>query len=231
MNAEAARQDAIANNLANIQTPGYKADLTVQRDFAEVLWANRSTGQIVGAESFGAIARNVTQLSQGAIRQTKEPLNVAILGDGFFRVRLNGGGIGYTRNGQFNVGAGGFLTDTAGHQVLSAAGQPIFVGGNSSGFQVSQDGAISVGGRPAGNLGIVALNNPVKAGDNLWTGAPAAAPAQTVLRQGALEDSNVDPTATVVNMIASNRNFEADQKVLRTIDETLQRGAGMGTGA
>jgi len=223
MLAEFDRQNALSNNLANITTAGYKADDTTQRNFDEVLLEERSSGRIVGTTSAGPMTAHVTRMSQGVLNQTDNPLDVAIVGDGFLSVR-DRGQVSYTRNGQLTTNAQGQLTDAQGRQVMSRTGAPIQVGSDLNAVAIGQDGVVTVAGRRAGQLALTNLQNPVKTTDSLFRGRPAGQ-ATGEIRQGSLETSNTDPTQTVIDMIASQRTFEAGQRTLRTIDETLQRAA------
>ena len=115
MVAEQMRQDQIANDLANASTPGYKADRVTQRAFADLLLSNTATGQAVGGLTTGVAAdRMVTDVSPQPLRDTGEPLDLAIAGDGWFGVQT-AQGTRYTRNGQFTAAADGTLTDQLGN--------------------------------------------------------------------------------------------------------------------
>jgi flagellar basal-body rod protein FlgF len=208
MLAEMQRQDQIANELANVSTPGYKGDRSSRQSFGDLLLSNTQTGQVVGPLGLGAhIARTVTDLTGAPARQTNEPLDFAISGDGFFAVRTPQG-VRFTRNGQFGASAGGTLVDQLGNQVLSQSNQPI---------RVQADGTV-----PPGGVGVFAVTNPRKAGDSLFTGTAAGRAAGSV-QSGALEGSGVEPARAMVDMIASMRSFEAGQKVITTIDGTLEK--------
>ena len=210
MLSEMQRQDLIANDLANASTPGYKADRTAQHSFAEVLLANRQTGATVGPLGSGvSITRQVTDFSPQAVRETGEPLDFAITGDGFFGVQTEDG-MRFTRNGRFMADGSGRLTDQMGNLVVGRNGNPISVGA---------DGTVD-----PGRLGVFNVQNARKAGDGLFTGA-AGGPAEAQVRSGALESSGVDAARTMVDMIASLRAFEAGQRVITTIDSTLQKAA------
>jgi flagellar basal-body rod protein FlgF len=210
MVAEQMRQDQIANDLANASTPGYKADRVTQRAFADLLLTNTATGRSIGGLTTGvAIDRMVTDTAPQPLRDTGEPLDMAIAGDGFFAVRT-AQGVRYTRNGQFTEAADGTLTDQLGDAVLDRAGQPVKVGAN--------------GRVDASAVGVYALTSAAKQGDNLFTGSVAGQATGTV-RSGALEGSGVDPARTMVDMIASFRAFEAGQKAIQTIDESLHKTA------
>jgi flagellar basal-body rod protein FlgF len=210
MVAEQIRQDQIANDLANASTPGYKADRVTQRAFADLLLSNSASGQAVGPLSMGAGAdRMVTDLAPQPLRETGEPLDLAIAGEGWFGVRT-AEGVRYTRNGQFSASARGTLADALGNEVLGRDGQPV---------RVSAQGAVD----PA-DVAVFALQDPVKQGESLFAGTAAGTAAGTV-RSGALEGSGVDPARTIVDMIASFRAFEAGQKAIQTIDDSLHRTA------
>jgi flagellar basal-body rod protein FlgG len=209
MLAEQARQDQIANELANSSTPGYKPDRSAQRAFGDLLLTNTATGQAVGALGYGAqVERVVTDLAPQPLRQTDEPLDFAIEGEGFFAVRT-AAGVRYTRNGQFTEGPGAQLVDQLGNPVLSQNGRPV---------------TVTEGKVDAGQLGVFAVPDARKQGDSLFAGAANGA-ATGQARSGALESSGVDPATAMVDMIASLRSFEAGQKAITTIDETLERAA------
>jgi flagellar basal-body rod protein FlgF len=205
MLAEQIRQDQIANDLANASTPGYKGDRTAQRSFGDLLLANSTNGAAVGRQSTAVQVDSIeTDFSPRPSRETGEPLDFAITGDGFFAVQT-GQGVRYTRNGQFTLDPQGRLVTAQGDPVLDTAGRAI----------TATDGTVD-----PRRLGVVALTNPRKEGDSLVTGTPAGAAAGTA-RSGALESSGADAARSMVDMIASMRAFEAGQKVIQTIDETL----------
>ena len=208
MLSEMVRQDQIANDLANASTPGYKADRATQRSFGDILLANTVTGQPVGPLGLGSqIDSIVTDTTGAPARDTGEPLDFAVVGEGWFGVQTPQG-VRYTRNGQFAVSPQGTLIDSMGNQVMGRNGGPVRVGAD---------------GRPdPTQLGIFNVNAPRKIGDSYVTGA-AAGQATGTVRQGALEGSNADPSRSMVDMIASFRAFESGQRVIRTIDETLAK--------
>jgi flagellar basal-body rod protein FlgF len=208
MLAEQVRQNQIANDLANASTPGYKADRSSQQGFADLLLQNSATGQTIGPLGLGVtIAQTKTDLTAAAVRDTGEPLDFAIEGDGFFQIR-SAQGNRFTRNGQFMRSANGILTDASGNPVLNQRGGTI---------QVQADGTV-----PAGSVGVFNVSNPQKTGDSLFTGTANGTATGTV-RSGALEGSGTDPARSMVDMITSYRAYEAGQKVIRTIDETLNK--------
>ena len=208
MVSEMARQDVIANDLANASTAGYKSDRVVQSSFGDLLLRNTQNGQTIGPLGEGSrIERQVTDLTAAPVKETGEDLDFAIEGDGFFAVRT-AQGVRYTRNGQFTAAANGTLVDQLANPVLGQNGQPVRIGA---------DGKV-----PAASVGVFPVNNARKAGDNFFTGAAGGrGPGQ--VRSGALEGSGADPVRAMTDMIASLRAFESGQKVITTIDSTLQK--------
>jgi flagellar basal-body rod protein FlgF len=210
MLAEQVRQDQIANDLANAATPGYKADRTSQAGFGELLLANSATGAVVGPQGTAVQVSAVeTDFSPKPAKETGEPLDFAIVGEGFFAVQT-ANGPRYTRNGQFQADAQGRLVTAQGDPVLGRGGRTLAVGA---------DGRVD-----PRQLEVVTLRNPRKDGDNLVTGT-ASGTAGGQVRAGALESSGADAARSMVDMIASMRAFEAGQKVIQTIDETLGKAA------
>jgi flagellar basal-body rod protein FlgF len=209
MLAEQIRQDQIANDLANASTPGYKADRTSQNTFGALLLANSATGATVGTQSTAVqVGRIVTNFAPAAARETGEPLDFAISGEGFFAVQTPQG-VRYTRNGQFTLDIQNRLVTAQGDPVLDARGRPI----------TSTDGVVD-----PRLVGVVNLTNPRKEGNSLVAGTAAGAAAGAV-RAGALEGSGADAARSMVDMIASMRAFEAGQKVIQKIDDTLGKAA------
>jgi flagellar basal-body rod protein FlgF len=205
MLAEQIRQDQIANDLANASTPGYKADRTSQHTFGELLLANSATGATIGSQSTAVqVDRIVTDFTGAPARETGEPLDFAVAGDGFFAVQT-AKGVRYTRNGQFALDPQNRLVTPQGDAVLDSAGRPI----------TATNGVVD-----PRRLGLVNLTNPRKEGDSLIAGTAAGTATGTV-RAGALEGSNADAARSMVDMISSMRAFEAGQKVIQTIDESL----------
>jgi flagellar basal-body rod protein FlgF len=206
MLAEMARQDQLANELANASTPGYKADRVSQKAFGDLLLSDSADGSVVGPLGSGAgIDKQETDVRQQALRDTGEPLDLAIQGDGWFGVRSSSG-IRYTRNGAFTADAKGNLVDQLGNQVLGEGNQPVKVA----------NGTVD-----ATKVAVFKLADPVKQGDSYFTGSAGGKDTGEV-RSGSLEGSGVDPARTMVDLMASMRAMEATQKAITTIDSTLQ---------
>jgi flagellar basal-body rod protein FlgG len=213
MLAEQVRQDQLANDLANVSTPGYKADRVSQQSFATTLdLVNRQTGTAVGALGAGSqIATIATDLSPEVLKDTGEPLDLAISGEGFFAVRT-AQGVRYTRDGSFAADAQGRLVDQAGALVLGKDRRPVTVG---------TSGSVDVSA-----VGVFALRDARKMGDGHFSGTTTAGTALGTVRSGALEMAGVDASRTMVDMIGSLRAFEAGQRAITTIDETLRLATG-----
>jgi flagellar basal-body rod protein FlgG len=214
MIAQQARQDQLANDLANAATPGYRPDRSAQHAFGELLVRNVEGTQVVGAMAAGVrLEDQTTDMRPAPLRETDEPLDFAIDGDGYFGVQT-AAGVRYTRNGRFITGAGGMLTDQLGNRVLGRNNQPI---------QVRPDGTVD----PT-TLGVFNLNGVAKVGDAQFTGT-VAGQGTGLVRGGHLEGSGVDAARTMVEMMANLRGYEAGQKALTTIDDTLGKAAQLGS--
>jgi flagellar basal-body rod protein FlgF len=210
MLAQLTRQDQLANDLANVSTAGYKADRVSQKSFGQLMLTNQSTGQTIGSLGMGSeITKFTTDLRQQPLKQTDEPLDMAINGDGFFGVQTSGG-VRFTRDGSFRSGPGGTLVDQLGNPVLGPNRQPVRLG---------PDGTV-----PATAVGVFAVTSPKKQGDALFTGTATGAGTGTV-QTGQLEGSGVDSAHTMIDMLASLRAFESSQRAITTIDSTLRAAA------
>jgi flagellar basal-body rod protein FlgF len=211
MLSEMVRQEQISNQLANVNTPGFKAEGNVQEGFGELLLHNTKTGAQVGSLSLGAeISETPVELTPSPLHETGEPLDFGIEGEGFFAVNT-AQGVRYTRNGQFTSNAEGVLTDAQGNQVLGANGAPV---------RLKADGTVN-----AGELGVFNVTGVEAAGENLYMGNAAGAGSSRV-RGGYLEESGVNAAQMMTQMISSFRSLEADQKSIQTIGETLSESAG-----
>ncbi len=214
MVAEQARQNQLSNDLANASTPGFKADSTPEHSFGELLLRNSSNGQTIGPIQAGvALGKTYTDLAPAGMQTTNEPLDFGIVGNGFFAVQTPAG-VRYTRDGQFTTSAAGLLVNAAGQNVLSQNGAPI---------KVEANGTV-----PASSLGVFNVPAAVKQGENLYTGTALAPPAGVTLgsvRQGVLEESGINPTTTMVEMVGTMRAFQSGQQAIQAIDQTLQAAA------
>ncbi|MFT4034423.1 MAG: flagellar hook-basal body protein [Patulibacter sp.] len=214
MVAEMARQDILSADVANATTPGYKADRVSQREFGSLMVTDLATGRQAGSIGAGArIEQQVTNLAPSDLRDTGEPLDLAVLGEGYFAVQT-ADGVRYTRNGSFQANSNGLLVDQQGNQVLGPRNQPV---------RVNADGTVD-----AKAVGCFAVPNAAKVGENYFTGNATGTAAGEV-HTGALETSGLDAASSVVQMLASLRAIEAGQKALTTIDESLGKANQVGS--
>jgi flagellar basal-body rod protein FlgF len=210
MVAEQARQEQLANDLSNASTPGFKPEETPLHSFGAILLANTEGGEAVGSVNEGvALGKAYTNKLGGTLQETGEPLDFAIVGDGYFAVKT-ATGTRYTRDGQFTVSSKGVLTDANGDPVLSGKGAQI---------KVSATGTVA-----ASAVGVFEVPGAVKQGENLYTGKVAGKPTGTV-KQGSLEGSGVDAAKTMIEMITSLRSFQSGQQAIQAISQTLQEAA------
>jgi flagellar basal-body rod protein FlgG len=234
MTSAMVRQDVIASNLANVSTAGFKADRVVNETFGDsLLYSMRGGAHVMGTANYGTrVAGTVTDFGQGSFRHTEQPLDVAIGGDGFFVVRAADGTPTYTRNGQFTRTPDGFLTTQTGEYVLGTEtpdGQrlPVYVGTEGNPV-IRADGQVtSTDGTQLGQIGIVTLDIPTarKVGQNAWVGdvTGTTMPGSTQLRQGYVEASGVNSVKEMVEMITTLRAYESSQRVITSIDGTLDK--------
>lgn len=230
MTSALVRQDLIANNLANVSTVGFKADRAVNETFADsLLYKMNGAGQqqVMGTLNYGTrVAGTITDFSQGSMRATEQPLDVALTGDGFFRIRTDDGSVAYTRNGQFTRSPEGFLQTSQGQFVLGPDNLPVFAG-TSGDPVIRRDGAVfGPDGDSLGQIGVATLDvpNAKKVGDNMWIGAETGGlPATTQLRQGYVEASGVDSVKEMVEMITNMRAYESSQRAITAIDGTIDK--------
>jgi flagellar basal-body rod protein FlgF len=232
--------DTIANNLANVNTAGFKRTLLqVQSQPERGLYRFQTdpgrsanaridgvpTQRYIGALGSGAEVYDTPAVfEQGAIAATGNDLDVALSGPGFFAVRGNAG-VRYTRDGAFLRDANGYLTAENGDRVLGANGAPVVLPAQGA-VAIGRDGAISVAGRPYDRLNIVEFANaaglrPEGASRFVDAGAGARQATTTSALQGSLEKSNADVVHSMVDLIANERWFEANQKSIQTQDDAV----------
>ena len=225
MLAESARQDVIANNLANVTTTGFKRDETTSETFGDLLVSSMGLPgtPVVGPLSLGAEVGGIVTIDrQGALRATGNKLDVALAGEGWMTVEAQGGRR-YTRDGQLQVDRSGRLLAGDGSALIGANGKPITVDPSSGPVSIAQDGTVTQDGTEKGTIRIVALDPASlrKEGSNLVDGTETGAGAATV-RQGYLEASNVNTVTEMVQLIEVMRAFEANQKAALAHSDTLQ---------
>lgn len=230
MVAQINRQTVIANNVANVDTPGYKQDVTVAEQFAGLLLRrlgpDGESGPVIGMVGTGVMVPQVAlDLSQGELTTSGRPLDIALAGPGFFAVQT-ADGVRYTRAGIFQQNANGALATMDGGLVLGQNG-PVRLP-PAADVQVRPDGRILVNDQEVDRFQLVEFPPGArlrKVGNSyvVSEGAEPSAARATTTVQGAIEQSNVDPLRATSEMMAALRLYQANQQVIQLQDQTLDR--------
>jgi len=235
MTAQMILTDVVTNNLANVNTVGFKKDIAVSKEFREMLIYRindpsarnitfENTAVPVGMLGTGTMVDGIyTAHARGDLRNTGNPLDVAITGTGFFAIDTKNG-IRYTRNGSFSLSSNKELVTVSGDQVLGQKG-PIRLDGKT--VKIDDNGGVYSDGALVDNLRIPTfadLNVLEKEGAYFRTSRPEQeiiGPVQ--VQQGFLEGANVNTISEMVNLINVYRTYEANQKMVQTQDDTLDK--------
>jgi flagellar basal-body rod protein FlgG len=221
MLAQQTRMDMLANDLANLNTTGYKQ---ARIGFRDLLY-NKEQGMPVGAGA--AVVDAGRNDAEGALMQTGEPLSLAIDGPGFFQVRRGDGSVALTRDGDFRTDANGDVVNQSGDRLVPPLRIP--PGTDLDKLSISSDGTVAAGQTPIGKITLVDVTNTAgleALGDNEFaptsnSGAPTAI-AGSQLQQGYLEASNVDLATSMVAMIDAQRSYEMDSRAIQNQDQMMQ---------
>lgn len=246
MTAQQTNVDNIANNLANANTAGFKMRRAQFQDliYQSMIQPGASAGQQTTVPSGLQLglgtraASNEIIFLQGAFQQTNNPLDLAIQGQGFFQIRQASGAIGYTRAGTFQLDKSGNLVDSSGNALepqitLPAAAQSI---------TIATDGTVSytltgqTAAQKAGQIQLANFQNPAglnSIGSNLYlptdasgdpiVATPGGSEGLGKLAQGYTEQSNVDVVSQFVELIQSQRAYEANSRVVKAADQMYQQ--------
>lgn len=242
MNAQQNRLDAIANNLANVDTSGYKRDTTVSKSFPELLlrrteadgvyktpFGSADAAPIIGRLGLGVETNeNFTEFEQGSFRQTDTNTDLALSGEGFFAVETPNGER-YTRNGNFILGKEGILVTKDGYPLLGEKGE---IRLEDDKFIVNEDGVITTkDGDVIDRIKVVRFDNErylKKMGNSMWSSNGISGNAYIAegnerprMMQGYTETSNVNVVNEMVKMIEVNRAYEASQKTIQSEDSMM----------
>jgi flagellar basal-body rod protein FlgG len=226
MAAQQQRMDAVANDLANANTTGYKHQRVGFRDLVYEQ-AGRSSAQGVRTGSGAAAVDAGRAFAQGVLQRTDSPLDVAIQGEGFLRVRLADGRDALTRDGGLHLDGARQLVTASGALVQPAITVPAGVADDQ--ISIGPDGTVLANREVIGKLDLVTVRSVqglLSAGDNAFSTTAASgpvvpAPGATVVTQGALESSNTDMASAMVSMIESQRAFQLASKAITTADEMM----------
>lgn len=209
--------DIFAQNIANINTSGYKRERLSFRDFL-VPADNNITG-VSDGRTMAVLSQSLIDFSQGALVKTGNPVDLALKGPGFFALE---GGM-YTRNGNFTIDGEGYLITQDGKKVLGDGG-PVSVRGSN--IIVSPSGEIQVDGISSGKLRIVDFNDRTvlkKLSGGVFATSEQGNDVEGQVSQGYLESSNVDAVRELIDMIEAHREFETYQKMIQSFDEASSR--------
>ncbi|HEB27281.1 MAG TPA: flagellar basal-body rod protein FlgG [Porticoccus sp.] len=244
LSAQDTRLATISNNLANAATVGYKRDSVV---FEDLLYQIRrqpgaqssQNTQLPSGLQVGTGVRVIgtqKEFSAGSMQITDKPLDMAIVGRGFFEILMPDGSQAYTRNGQFQINADGAIVTARGLELQPS----ITVPDDAQNISISSDGIVeaTIAGQPEpstlGTITVSSFVNPTglqAIGSNLFIETAASGTPNTGnpgnsglghLEQGALENSNVDVVEELVSMITTQRTYEMNSKVISTADQMLQ---------
>ena len=205
--------DIVTNNIANVNTPGFKRIL--MEEFSQHIPKNR--GDSYNLLIFPRFKQTDVVLEQGALRKTGNPLDVALKGRGFFAVKTKAGEV-YTRNGHFFIGSDGKLVDANGNPVLDISDREIVLSGESK-VTITEDGVVYDGDRKVGVLKIVDFSSVKPLGNSYYAGNGQPMATDAAVLQGYLEDSNVNPVKEMVGLIEAQRRFEIYGNLIRGLDQ------------
>lgn len=244
LDAQQTRLNVISNNLANVNTTGFKRDRALFEDllYQNVRQAGGQTAQATQAPT-GLMLGTGTRVvatekihAQGNMINTQNALDIAIAGEGMFQIQMPDGTVAYSRDGSFKLSNTGQLVTASGNPLAP----PIVIPGNASSITIGEDGTVSVelfaggGAQQLGQIQIARFVNPAglqPLGNNLYKQTVASGEPQLLnpgtqaagtLRQGMLEASNVNVVEEMVNMIETQRAYEINSKAISAADGMLR---------
>ena len=224
MEAQQQQFDAISNDMANVDTPGYQSTII---GFHDLLYSNGEYGSNVATGAGSQAEQMGYDQSQGAIQQTGQPLDVAVNGPGYLEVRRQDGTIGMTRNGALQLNDKRQLTTQTGMLVQPPITIP--AGVDPSQVSIASNGTVSVGKQTLGKLSLVdvpAPNGLVADGDSVFSATAASgairAAKGTSVQQGALEGSNVNMGTEMSEMMTAQQQYAMGSQAIQYQAQMLQ---------
>jgi flagellar basal-body rod protein FlgG len=225
--AEESRHAVISNNIANVSTPGFKADLAVFRERDPESVEGGFAGYATPMDALGGglfVGDTLTRHAQGSVEVTEGEFDLAVTGKGYFPV-TDGERTSYTRAGAFTRDKEGRLVMPDGeHFLADASGKAVQLPLDAK-VSIAPDGTVSVGGEAVGTIELVGFENEsnlVKVGDNLYDASYAETRAASgTIRQGALEMATVSPAEEMANMILAMRGYQANMQMIKMQDQSL----------
>jgi len=237
MNVQSARLETVSNNLANVSTPGFKKDHVLVESFPRLIQlSSRRSDTVPGAlqrEVLGvtgegaAVSQVVTNFSQGMLRETGNPANLALTGSGYFVLTDpdNEDAVFYTRNGSFQVDSEGYLVNDHGYRVMGDGG-PVQLEEDPVSFSIDERGNITENGSVSNTIYVVNFESPAslqrEGRDFYLAGEQEPQPMEIpALVQRYLEGANVDPVEETINLTTASRAYETGQKIIQAQDGML----------
>lgn len=214
------QMDVVANNMANINTTGFKAQSILFEEYVSPVARDR---EFTGSDqklSFTQDWGTLNDMAPGAIVQTGSQLDVALAGDGFFAVETPSGER-WTRSGAFQIDAGGTLVDLGGNPVLGEGGKITFDASETE-ITITADGTVMTASGSKGKLRIVEFADPQalsREGDNLYSGGEPQPAVETRAVQGAIERSNVSGVSEMAEMIRVSRAYQSLAGIMQRQDD------------
>lgn len=209
------QMDVIANNMANTNTPAYKGEHMMFREYlVDTRSSNRATGTKL---SFVQDTGMLRDTREGALTKTDNQLDVGIHGEGYFQIETQAG-MRYTRNGHFRLDEGGMLVNTQGSAVMDKNDNPIIFAPTETRIEIANDGTVSTENGVVASLKVVRFANEQNlrnAGDSLYeTTDQGETVDRPQVRQGMMEESNVQPVLEVTKMTELLRQYQAAQNMI-----------------
>ncbi|NLP33982.1 MAG: flagellar hook-basal body protein [Clostridiales bacterium] len=237
---EQKRLDVVANNLANAATIGYKKESVTNQSFDDVLTikirdeSEAYNDRPIGTMNLGVkLGEAYTDYNQGSLRQTTNTYDLALDGKGFFAISVldksGNSSTKYTRNGSFTMTKDGYVVDKDGNHLLGEAGE-ILIPTDVVDVIIDENGDIYGDGNYIDTILLTDFENYdylIKFGDTMYelVDGGVEIPSNAAIRQGYTEQSNVNVVKEMVDLIAITRTYEANQKVIQSIDKTLDLAA------
>jgi flagellar basal-body rod protein FlgF len=216
------QMDVVANNIANMNTTGFKGEKMM---FVEHLVRSKGANNILGEKlNYVRDIATVRDTTKGHINQTNNPLDLALVKDGYFVIETQNGEQ-FTRNGRFQLDATGQLVNQTGEAVLSSTGQPFFFGPTDTDINIASDGTVSTENGSLGRLRVVTFDSELdlkQSGAAMFTTTNANPPTDIeipTIIQGALENSNVQPIIEITKMITVSRQYDGIKNFINKEDE------------
>lgn len=219
------QMDVVANNMANINTTGFKAEAMLFEEYVMPVARDRDFTTLDQPLSYVQDWATLHDFAGGAIVETGNPLDVALQGEGFFAVDTPAGER-WTRSGAFQLDAAGVLVDLNGNPILSDAG-PVSFEANETEITIAADGSILTNLGSKGRLRLVEFDRPqelAREGDNYFSGGTPLAATETRAVQGAIERSNVSGVTEMAEMIRVSRAYQTLASIMQKQDD-LRRSA------